>query len=122
MFELQVARFWPGETTGKRFGILAPKKRKCNLLVRPAGQETHRSAWAYVIGYTLVDPPREVAYSAPCTGRCVLSHCPWLAKSSQSWTGTATKTIDPSSNQDKNQKNLDKAMQKLLKDYPPKQK
>jgi len=38
------------------------------------------------------------------------------------WTGRATKTMDPSSNQEKNQKNLDKAMQKLLKDYPPKQK
>jgi len=38
------------------------------------------------------------------------------------WTGTATKTIDPSSNQEKNQKNLDKAMDKLLKNYPPKQK
>jgi len=38
------------------------------------------------------------------------------------WTGNATKTIDPSSNQEKNQKNLDKAMQKLLKSYPPKQK
>jgi Domain of unknown function (DUF4136) len=38
------------------------------------------------------------------------------------WRGDATKTIDPSSNQEKNQKNLDKAMQKLLKNYPPKQK
>jgi len=38
------------------------------------------------------------------------------------WTGTATKTIDPSGNQEKNQKNLDKGMQKLLKNYPPKQK
>lgn len=38
------------------------------------------------------------------------------------WTGTATKTIDPSSNQEKNQKNLNKAMAKLLKNYPPKQK
>lgn len=38
------------------------------------------------------------------------------------WTGNATKTIEPSSNQEKNQKNLDKAMQKLLKNYPPKQK
>lgn len=38
------------------------------------------------------------------------------------WTGNATKTIDPSSNQEKNQKNLNKAMQKLLKNYPPKQK
>jgi len=38
------------------------------------------------------------------------------------WTGTATKSIDPSSNQEKNEKNLNKAMQKLLKDFPPKQK
>src|SRR5262249_248831 len=37
------------------------------------------------------------------------------------WTGQATKTIDPSKSQEKNQKNLDKTMQKLLKDFPPKQ-
>jgi Domain of unknown function (DUF4136) len=37
------------------------------------------------------------------------------------WTGTATKSIDPSSNQEKNMKNLNKAMEKLLKNYPPKQ-
>jgi hypothetical protein len=37
------------------------------------------------------------------------------------WTGRATKTLDPSSNQQKNQKNLDRAMQKLLKNYPPNQ-
>lgn len=36
------------------------------------------------------------------------------------WTGRATKTLDPSKNQEKNQKNLDKAMQKLLKNFPPK--
>jgi hypothetical protein len=36
------------------------------------------------------------------------------------WTGRASKTIDPSSNQEKNQKNLNKAMAKLLKNYPPK--
>jgi hypothetical protein len=38
------------------------------------------------------------------------------------WTGRTTKTLDPSSNQEKNMKNLDKAMAKLLKHYPPKQK
>jgi hypothetical protein len=38
------------------------------------------------------------------------------------WTGKATKTIDPSKSQEKNQKNLDKAMEKLLKDFPPKPK
>jgi hypothetical protein len=36
------------------------------------------------------------------------------------WTGNATKTLDPSSNQEKNEKNLNKAMAKLLKNYPPK--
>jgi len=36
------------------------------------------------------------------------------------WSGRATKTIDPSSNQQKNEKNLDKAMAKLFKNYPPK--
>ncbi len=38
------------------------------------------------------------------------------------WTGSATKTIDPSANHEKNIKNLDKAMAKLLKNYPPKHK
>lgn len=38
------------------------------------------------------------------------------------WTGNATKTIDPSSNQEKNMQRLNKAMAKLLKNYPPKQK
>jgi hypothetical protein len=36
------------------------------------------------------------------------------------WTGTATKTLDPSSNEQKNISNLNKAMAKLLKGYPPK--
>jgi hypothetical protein len=36
------------------------------------------------------------------------------------WTGKATKTLNPSESQEKNQKSLDKAMQKLLKNYPPK--
>ena len=34
------------------------------------------------------------------------------------WTGRATKTIDPKANQEKRQKNLDKAMAKLLKNFP----
>ena len=38
------------------------------------------------------------------------------------WTGTATKTLDPGASQEKKQKNLTKAMQKLLKNYPPPQK
>ncbi len=36
------------------------------------------------------------------------------------WTGTATKTLDPTSNQEQNIQNLDKMMEKLLKNYPPK--
>jgi hypothetical protein len=36
------------------------------------------------------------------------------------WTGTATKSIDPSSKQSKNEERLNKAMAKLLKNFPPK--
>ena len=38
------------------------------------------------------------------------------------WTGHATKTINPSKDPQKNQRNIDKAMQKLLKDFPPRRK
>jgi hypothetical protein len=35
------------------------------------------------------------------------------------WRGAATKTLDPSKNPEKNQKNVDKAMAKLFKNFPP---
>jgi len=38
---------------------------------------------------------------------------------SQVWTGNATKQLNPSKDPAKNQKNLEKAMAKLLKNYPP---
>jgi hypothetical protein len=38
------------------------------------------------------------------------------------WQGTATKTVNPGNSQEKIQKNLDNAMKKLLKNFPPKQK
>jgi cell division protein FtsL len=38
------------------------------------------------------------------------------------WRGQATKTLNPSGNQEKDMERLNKAMQKLLKNFPPKQK
>jgi hypothetical protein len=38
------------------------------------------------------------------------------------WKGQATKTLNPSKDPEKNQQNLNKAMAKLLKDFPPKAK
>jgi hypothetical protein len=38
------------------------------------------------------------------------------------WIGLAKQMLDPSKNPEKNQKKLDKAMQKLLKDFPPRRK
>ena len=35
------------------------------------------------------------------------------------WMGAASKTVNPGNNQQKNRKTLDKATQKLLKDFPP---
>jgi Domain of unknown function (DUF4136) len=36
------------------------------------------------------------------------------------WRGVATKTLDPNAKPEKKQKNIEKAAEKLLKDYPPK--
>ncbi len=44
------------------------------------------------------------------------------AKKEMVWRGTASKTLDPKAKPDKQQKNLEKAAAKLLKNYPPKQK
>jgi len=44
------------------------------------------------------------------------------AKKEMVWRGTASKTIDPKAKPEKQQKNLAKAVEKLLKNYPPKQK
>ena len=38
------------------------------------------------------------------------------------WRGSAAQTLDPSGNQNKNMQKLDKAMNKLLKNFPPPQK
>ena len=38
------------------------------------------------------------------------------------WTGSATKEIDTNAKQDKIEKNLNKGMAKLFKNYPPPQK
>jgi hypothetical protein len=41
------------------------------------------------------------------------------AAKQQIWQGTATKTIDPSSNAQKNAKNLENGIVKLMKNFPP---
>jgi len=35
------------------------------------------------------------------------------------WRGVASKTLDPKANPEKRQKNLNKAVAKLMKNYPP---
>jgi hypothetical protein len=35
------------------------------------------------------------------------------------WRGVATKTLDPKAKPEKKQKNITKAVQKLLKNFPP---
>jgi uncharacterized protein DUF4136 len=44
------------------------------------------------------------------------------AAKQQIWQGTATKTLDPSSNEQKNLKNLANGIAKLMKNFPPKAK
>jgi len=42
-----------------------------------------------------------------------------VSKKQLVWSGSATQTLDPSGNQEKNMKSLNKAMGKLFKKYPP---
>ena len=42
-----------------------------------------------------------------------------VAKKQVVWEGTASKVIDPKATPEKQQKNLAKAVTKLLKNYPP---
>ena len=42
-----------------------------------------------------------------------------VAKQQLVWNGSAAKTLNPSSNQQKNVQNLNKAIAKMMKDYPP---
>ena len=44
------------------------------------------------------------------------------AKKDLVWRGTTSKTLDPKAKPEKQQKNLAKAVKKLLKNYPPKSK
>jgi len=44
------------------------------------------------------------------------------AKKELVWRGVASKTIDPKAKPEKQEKNIDKAVAKLLKNYPPKKK
>lgn len=53
------------------------------------------------------------------TGQLVLDMYD-AAKKELVWRGTATKTLDPQAKPDKRAKNINKAAQKLLKNYPPK--
>jgi len=41
------------------------------------------------------------------------------ASKTQIWRGDATKTLDPSGNEQKNMRNLQRAINKLLKNFPP---
>jgi hypothetical protein len=41
------------------------------------------------------------------------------AKKQLVWRGTASKTLNPKAKPDKRQKNIDKGVVKLLKNYPP---
>jgi hypothetical protein len=74
---------------------------------------------AYGRGGTRWDSMGTVTQSTITTGTMVLDMYDPATKQLV-WQGRVTKTLDPGANQQKKQKNLDKAMQKLLKNYPPK--
>jgi hypothetical protein len=93
---------------------------KADLLVRYQAGVTKEREWnAYGRGFGFPLPDSGTATSSTINvGTLVLGVYDPAAKQLV-WTGSATKTIDDSKDPQKIQKNLNKAMQKLLKDFPP---
>jgi hypothetical protein len=93
---------------------------KADLLVRYQVGVTKEREWnAYGRGFGFPLPDSGTATSSTINvGTLVLGVYDPAAKQLV-WTGSATKTIDDSKDPQKIQKNLNKATQKLLKDFPP---
>ena len=79
----------------------------CSKLVRGSGRSESAGGMATVNSQTTDVGTLIVDMYDPATKQLV-------------WNGQATKTMGPSNNQQKNEKNLDKSMAKLFKNFPPK--
>ena len=76
--------------------------------------------WRYGYGYGYAGPSMSTATSSTIhVGNLVLDIYD-AEKKDLVWRGEASKTLSPSKDPDKNRKKIDKAMAKLLKNYPPK--
>ena len=103
-------------------GLTQTDNDNADLLIGYQVSVDKEKQWnAYSMGGARFGGMGSATSSTISNGSLVLDMCDPTSKQLV-WTGTATKTLDPSSNQEKNQKNLDKAMAKLLKNYPPPQK
>jgi hypothetical protein len=84
---------------------------------------SYNNGWGYGPGW------RGYTGSSTTTGQTTTIHVGGIdldmydvAKKQLVWEGTASKVIDPNAKPEKQQKNLEKAVAKLLKNYPPLQK
>jgi hypothetical protein len=84
-------------------------------------QETQWDATGYGGRYRTMGGMATATSSTIQIGTLALDMYDTAAKA-QVWHGTATKTLNPSKDPQKNQEKLQKAMAKLLKNYPPKAK
>ncbi|HTY61665.1 MAG TPA: DUF4136 domain-containing protein [Acidobacteriota bacterium] len=84
-------------------------------------QETQWNATAYGGRYRMMGGMGSATSSTIKIGTLALDFYD-VAQKSQVWHGTATKTLNPSKDPQKNQDRLQKAVAKLLKNYPPKAK
>jgi uncharacterized protein DUF4136 len=101
-------------------GLMKTDGEKADLLIGYQVSVDHEKQWnAYSMGGPRMGGMGSATSSTISVGTLVLDMYDPTTKQLV-WTGRATKTLDLSNSQEKKQKNLDKAMQKLLKNYPPK--
>lgn len=82
---------------------------------------SYNSGWGYGPGWGMGPGISTVETSTMLIGSLVLDMYE-APKRQLVWRSVATKTLDPNAKPDKREKNIRKAAEKLLKDYPPKAK
>ena len=98
-------------------GLTKTDSDQADLFVGYQAAIKERTKWTPYLDWN-GNPLQQTSYMID-TGTLVLDMYDPAAKQLV-WTGSVTKTLDPSASQEKRQENIDKAMAKLLKDFPPK--
>lgn len=108
-----------GVLSGKGFTKVAPETTSDLLVCYQVAVQQERQWNAYGMGGGFRFGGMGSATSSTINNGTLVFDVYTMADKQQIWQGRATKTIDPSGNEQKNLSNMQKGISKLLKNFPP---